>query len=136
MGAAQCAAGVRSDFSGNWRKDKGASQMDCYAKQLDLLQLQGVQKNLAQKLINGLQIQQNDEGRSSLSSRSIRGTNQRDRMTLSDSGPLLSAYLVPVKAIAFVKLGARNTRAPNPCHEITLDKCRYVYFLPFHLSCL
>ncbi|BDA50356.1 hypothetical protein COCOBI_16-0320 [Coccomyxa sp. Obi] len=61
MGAAQCAAGVRTDFNGKWRKDKSASQMDCYSKQLDLLQLQGVQKSLAQKLINGLQIQQNDE---------------------------------------------------------------------------
>lgn len=62
MGAALCESAVRQDFSGNWRKDKSASQMECYSRQLDLLQLQGVQKSLAQKLINGLQIQQSDQG--------------------------------------------------------------------------
>jgi hypothetical protein len=63
MGVVHCAAGISPDLSGSWRKDRNASQADCYSRQLDLLQIQGIQKACAEKLINGLQIEQKDNGK-------------------------------------------------------------------------
>lgn len=62
MGAAQCVTGISANFSGRWRKDRSASQGECYSKQLDLLQIGGIQKACAEKLINGLHIDQKENG--------------------------------------------------------------------------
>ena len=66
MGAAPFPAVIATKLAGNWRKDKSNSEVDCYARQLDLLQIQGIQKACALKLINGLQID-SDQERESLS---------------------------------------------------------------------
>jgi hypothetical protein len=58
MGAAQ----LLPPLSGKWRKDRSASQPECYSRQLDLLGLGGVQKACAEKLINGLQIDEDENG--------------------------------------------------------------------------
>ncbi|CAL5229176.1 g12451 [Coccomyxa viridis] len=61
MGAAPFPAVIATRLAGNWRKDKSNSDVDCYARQLDLLQIQGIQKACALKLINGLQIESDQE---------------------------------------------------------------------------
>ena len=61
MGAAPFPAVIATKLAGNWRKDKSNSDVDCYARQLDLLQIQGIQKACALKLINGLQIESDQE---------------------------------------------------------------------------
>ena len=60
MGAAQLM--TANQLSGHWRKDKSQSQIDCYSRSLDLLGLGGIQKRCAEKLINGLQIEEKDGG--------------------------------------------------------------------------
>ena len=66
MGAAPFPAVIATKLAGNWRKDKTNSDVDCYARQLDLLQIQGIQKACALKLINGLQIESDQERESFL----------------------------------------------------------------------
>ena len=61
MGAAPFPAVITTKLSGNWRKDKANSDVDCYARQLDLLEIQGIQKACAMKLINGLQIDSDEQ---------------------------------------------------------------------------
>ena len=61
MGAAPFPAVIATKLAGTWRKDKSNSDVDCYARQLDLLQIQGIQKACALKLINGLQIESDQE---------------------------------------------------------------------------
>ena len=61
MGAAPFPAVISTKLSGNWRKDKANSDVDCYARQLDLLEIQGIQKACAMKLINGLQIDSDEQ---------------------------------------------------------------------------
>ena len=61
MGAAPFPAVISTKLSGNWRKDKDNSDVDCYARQLDLLEIQGIQKACAMKLINGLQIDSDEQ---------------------------------------------------------------------------
>lgn len=61
MGAAPFPAVIATKLAGNWRKDKTNSDVDCYARQLDLLQIQGIQKACALKLINGLQIESDQQ---------------------------------------------------------------------------
>ena len=61
MGAAPFPAVIATKLSGCWRKDKANSDVDCYARQLDLLEIQGIQKACAMKLINGLQIDSDEE---------------------------------------------------------------------------
>ena len=41
---------------------KDQSELDCYSRQLDLLQIGGIQKATAVKLMNGINIQQTAEG--------------------------------------------------------------------------
>lgn len=48
------------NFKGKWLKDRDASQMSNYSRQLDLMQLGGVQKRTAMYLIHGLDISQDD----------------------------------------------------------------------------
>ena len=62
MGAAQLM--TANELAGHWRKDKSQSQLDCYSRSLDLLGLGGIQKKCAEKLINGLQIEEKDGGAS------------------------------------------------------------------------
>jgi hypothetical protein len=61
MGASPFPAVIASKLSGTWRKDRSNSEIDCFARQLDLLQIQGIQKACALKLINGLQISSENE---------------------------------------------------------------------------
>lgn len=61
MGAAPFPSVVSTKLSGTWRKDKSNSDVECYSRQLDLLQVQGIQKACAMKLINGLQIDSDEE---------------------------------------------------------------------------
>jgi len=61
MGAAPFPSVISTKLAGTWRKDKVNSEVDCYARQLDLLQIQGIQKACAIKLINGLQIDSDQE---------------------------------------------------------------------------
>lgn len=49
-----------ANFKGKWLKDRDASQMTKYSRQLDLLQLGGIQKRTAMYLIHGLDISQDD----------------------------------------------------------------------------
>ena len=63
MGAAPFPAVIATKLAGNWRKDKSNSDVDCYARQLDLLQIQGIQKACALKLINGLQIDSDQQSK-------------------------------------------------------------------------
>ncbi len=61
MGAAPFSAIISTKLGGSWRTDKANSDVDCYERQLDLLEVQGIQKACAMKLINGLQIDSDKE---------------------------------------------------------------------------
>ena len=41
---------------------KDQSELDCYSRQLDLLQIGGIQKATAVKLMNGINIEQTADG--------------------------------------------------------------------------
>jgi len=43
-------------------QDKERSQLDCYSRQLDLLQIGGIQKATAMKLMNGIDIEHTGDG--------------------------------------------------------------------------
>ncbi|KAK9843768.1 hypothetical protein WJX81_005588 [Elliptochloris bilobata] len=50
------------NITGRWEKVKDQSELDCYSKQLDLLQIGGIQKATAVKLMNGINIEHSADG--------------------------------------------------------------------------
>ena len=94
MGAAPFPAVISTKLGGSWRKDKANSDVDCYARQLDLLEVQGIQKACAMKLINGLQID-SDEERKLLYWCLI-----APYMVLCATGAVLSTIGMPVKRVS------------------------------------
>lgn len=49
-------------IAGSWRKDKNASDMEGYGRQLDLLGIGGMKKRAATILMDGIDIEQDSEG--------------------------------------------------------------------------